>query len=177
MKNINRAVVNHVRESQGFIITLPATDAQMFRDDYRMRDTDSYIYNVISRVMDHKKYFKNKIEAAAVWITQWDKAQQKSRDDYAMDIYRDERSLERFLINGFPGISSLLKSLRDEGKVRYFRSYFTPAKRDDGEVDIWDDGSPKIKLEEDPEGLIIKLPEYPSQDYVDFIKWAGNFAK
>jgi hypothetical protein len=149
----------------------------MFRQDWQARDTDSYIYHVLSRVMDHKKFYKQKIEAAAVWITQWDKAVEQAREEYNMDIYRDERSLERFLVNGFPGISALLKPLRDEGKVRYFRSYFTPALRDDGSLDTWDDGSPKIKIEEDPEGLIVKKPEYPSQDYIDFINWAGKFAK
>jgi GTPase SAR1 family protein len=91
IRNINRAVVNHIRDSQGFIITLPAPDAQMFRQDWQARDTDSYIYHVLSRVMDHKKFYKQKIEAAAVWITQWDKAVEQAREEYNMDIYRDER--------------------------------------------------------------------------------------
>lgn len=180
IKNINRNVVNHIRDSQGFIITVPAPDAIMFRTDYRSSDADSYLYNVMSQVMDHKQYTKNKIEGVGVWITKWDEAMEDAKSlSSPMDIYADDqgRSVERFLVNGFPNLSMLLKPLRDSGKVRYFRSYFSLARRDDGTIDKWDDGEPKIAIEEDPTNKILKKPVFAEQECVSFIKWAASFGK
>lgn len=178
IQNINRNVVNHIRDSQGFIICVPAPDAIMFRTDYLANDSDSYLYTVMSQVMDHKRYSKTKIEGVGIWITKWDQAMEQAKA-LNMDIYADDggRSIERFLVNGFPNLSMLLKPLRDAGKVRYFRSYFQLATRQDGSIDRWPDGEPKIAIEEDPTNKILLKPKFAEQECVNFIKWAASFAK
>ena len=178
IQNINRNVVNHIRDSQGFIITVPAPEAIIFRTDYLANDSDSYLYTIMSQVMDHKRYTNTKIEGIGIWITKWDQAMEKAKA-LNMDIYADDggRSIERFLVNGFPNLSMLLKPLRDAGKVRYFRSYFQLARRDDGTVDKWPDGEPKIAIVEDPTDKILFKPKFAEQESVNFIKWAASFAK
>lgn len=179
IKNINRQVVQHIRESQGFIIVLPAPDAVMFSRDYRDKQTDSYLYQIMSQVMDHKLYSKTKIEGVAVWLTKWDQAQEDAKA-LGMDVfYQDDyRSMERFLVNGFPALSMLLKPLRDAGKVRYFRSKFSIAKREDGITPLtWDDGQPRIEILEDPNSYIRFKPVFEEQECVNFIKWAASFAQ
>jgi len=175
--NINRMVIDHIRDSQGFILTLPATDALMFRRDYRRSETDSYLYTVLSQVMDHKLYSRTKIDGVAVWITKWDAAMSEAKR-IGMDIYDDPKSILRFMDNGFPALSMLLKPLNDAGKVKYFRSYFTIKKRDDGITDdTWPDGGKKIEVTDDPANYIRYKPKFAEQDCVNFIRWAGTFAK
>jgi hypothetical protein len=177
LKNINRQVVNHIRDSQGFILVLPATDAIFFRKGHLRLDADSYLYNIIGQVMDWKKASRAKIEGIAVWLTKWDQAMEAAKE-IGMDIYAGDKGMARFMDNGFPGISMLIKGLRDEGRVQYFRSYFNIAKRDDGFTDeTWPDGSPRIFIKEDPNHYIRFKPDFDGDEYVRFIKWAGSFAK
>lgn len=176
IRNINRQVVNHIQDSQGFIIVLPATDALFFRKDHIVLDSDSYLYNILGQMMDYKRDNKGKIKGVAVWFTKWDEAMVDAKE-LGMDIYHSDEAVTRFMDNGFPGLAMLLKGLRDEGRVRYFRSYFNPARHDDGRPVEWSDGSPKIKLIDDPRHYIRFKPDFAGDEYVEFIKWAASFAK
>jgi len=177
VQNINRQVVNHIRESQGFIIVLPATDALFFRHDYVPLEADSYLYNILSQVMDYKRDNRTKIDGIAVWLTKWDQAQEAAKD-VGMDIYAGDQGMARFMDNGFPALSMLIKPLRDAGKVRYFRSYFNIKKRSDGITpETWPDGNPRIAILDDPTHYIKYKPDFAGDECVRFIKWAGSFAK
>lgn len=177
IRNINRQVINHIRESQGFILTLPATDALMFRKDHRAMDADSYLYTVLSQVMDFKLYTRTSIEGIAVWLTKWDEAMDDAKD-LGMDVYTDSMGMARFMANGFPALNMLLKPLIDAGKVQFFRSFFQLKKRDDGTTpELWPDGRKKIEVIDDPRSFIRKKPLFAEQDCVNFIKWVGSFAK
>jgi hypothetical protein len=177
IRHINANVVNHIKDSQGFILAIPATDALFFRNDYLANDADSYLYHIMNQVMNYKTRTKNKIEGIAVWLTKWDQAMEKARD-LGFDIYRGEMGLQRFMDNGFPGLSMLIKPLRDQGKVEFFRSYFNVAKREDGVTNQkWDDGEPKVKILEDPNHPIKFQPDFAGEEYVRFIKWAASFGR
>jgi hypothetical protein len=176
IRNINRQVINHIRDSQGFIIVLPATDALMFRTTYQEMEADSYLYSILSEVMDYKKRGRDAIEGIAIWFTKWDQAMDDAKD-MGMDIYAGDAGMERFMVNGFPNLAMLIKGFRDAGKVRYFRSYFDIKKRADGSDDTWPDGSPRITIIEDENDLIRFRPSFDGEEYVKFIRWAGSFAK
>lgn len=174
-RNINRQVVNHVRDCQGFVLTLPAPDAQIFRTDINSRDPDAYLYTVMSQIMDYKLYARKKMDGVGVWITRWDEVMDEAKD-IGMDIYADQRTLDRFFENGYPALAMLLKPLRDAGKVRYFKSYFKIKKREDGTEETWPDGSKRINVVYDPSSHIQRKPDCAEQDYVNFIRWLGSFA-
>ncbi len=179
IKNINRRVLDYVRDSQGFVVALSAPDALMFRTDYKALDADVYVYNVLSQVMDYKRQTGTNIDGIAVWLTKWDEAKDLSQDT-GINIYDDQNGLAKFFDNGYPGISMLLKPLVKQGKVRFFRSYFTIKKRDDGVTDEYWDNNPnakRIDILEDLSAHIQRRPKYCEEDYVSFIRFMGSFAK
>jgi hypothetical protein len=177
IRNININVVNHIKDSQGFILAIPAPGAVFFRRDWTADDTDSYLYHIMNQVMNYKTRTRNKIEGIAVWLTKWDQAMVEAQSR-GFDIYRGEQGMRDFMANGFPGLNMLLKPLRDQGKVEFFRSYFNVATRDDGVTPLkWDDGEPKIKILEDQAHPLKYRPDFAGDEYVRFIQWAASFGR
>jgi len=175
IKNINRNVVKHIRESQGFILALPAPEALIFRTGYAMQDVDSYVYTVLSDIMDFKLFSGTVIDGVAIWVTKSDEVLEEAAN-LGMNLLHPE-GMMRFLDNGFPNTMMLLKPLREAGKVQLFRSFFTIQRRDDGSLDLWEDGNKKIKILDDPSNYVRFKPEFAELDSVKFIQWAASFAK
>ena len=192
VNNYNRNVVNAIRDSEGYVVTLSAPDALMFRKSYKEQDVDQYTYNVLSQAFAYKKQAHKKIEGIALWLTRWDEVMDKAKD-IGMDIYEmddngrpNQKGLMRFFNNGYPGIAMLLKPLVNQGKVKFFRSYFKIKKKEDGvteetwPLDLDDlDHKPQkvINTIVDDTNYIRSKPEYSEQDYADFIRFMGTFSK
>jgi hypothetical protein len=113
-----------------------------------------------------------------VVLTKWDKVIAKAQD-IQMDVYdTSQDNMAKFLANGFPATTMLLKPLRDKGNVKFFRSYFKIKTREDGTEEHWPEtNKPIINLIEDEEGYIRFRPEYSEQDYIDMVRYIGSFGQ
>ena len=177
----DRRVIDYVRDSQGFVVVLPAPKAILFRTAPSQHDPDEHVYRILSQTMKWKRDNHRDIKGIAVWLSQWDQAMDTAKD-MDMDIYDPndpQAALSRFMDNGFPSLAMLLKPLQAAGKVKYFRSYFQVKKKADGVTnECWDDApnSPKIDIVDDPASHIRFKPRYAELDYVEFIRWMGHFA-
>jgi len=174
--SINVQVINTIRDCQGFIIALDANDALMFSDG--THDNDVYIHSVMTNILEYRRRNHRPDPHIIVVLTKWDQVMTKAKD-IQMDAYdADQNGLARFLDNGFPATSMLLKPLRDKGNVRYFRSWFNLARDEENNNAIlyWPGtNKPKIKIVEDPNDYIRFKPSFAEPDYADMIRYIGSF--
>lgn len=173
--DINMQVIETVRDCQGFIIALNCKDAVMFSDG--LHDNDGYMHNALTNIFEWRRRQGKQDPYVIVILTKWDEVITAAKD-IGMDAYDGEYGLQRFLDNGFPALSMLLKPLRDKKRVFYFRSWFT-LKRDPNtkKIEYWEPGKPKIKINERPNDYIRFKPEYSEPDYIDLISLIGSFGK
>jgi len=167
-----------VKDCQGFIIALAATDALMFRETASTFDADVYTHTVMNEILEYRRRNKRPDPHIIVVLTKWDAVTAKAKD-IQMDVYNQtEDGMAKFLANGFPATSMLLKPLRDKGMVRFFRSWFKTKVREDGSPVHWKDTKkPIIELIEDEEAFIRFRPSYSEMDYVEMVKHIGTFGK
>jgi hypothetical protein len=77
----------------------------------------------------------------------------------------------------------LLKALREKGRVKYFRSWFTMATDQDGNALYWigKDGKqslkPKVKIIEDTNSYLRFKPAYAEEDYIGLVRYIGSFGQ
>lgn len=178
LSNINRKVVDEIRDCHGFIIALAAPDALMFRDGTESTDPDVYTHSVMNDILEYRRRHKKDDPEIIVIITKWDEVMTPAKE-IQMDIYDDtENGLARFLANGFPATNMLLKPLRDKGKVKFFRSWFKVKRREDGTKEYWSDTKkPIIELIEDDTSFIRFRPKYSEEDYINLVRYIGSFGK
>lgn len=170
---INRVVIDTVRDCQGFIIALDANDAIMFSEGDH--DNDVYMHSVLTNIFEWRRRNSKQDPHIIVVITKWDEVMSKAKD-IQMDAYDGENGLQRFLDNGFPSLSMLLKPLRDKGYVRFFRSWFSIKKDPEGNVEYWPNSTkPKIKIIENERNYIRFKPDFSEPDYIDLINYIGSF--
>jgi hypothetical protein len=171
--SVNRVVVDTVRDCQGFIIALDANDALMFSDG--AHDNDVYMHSVLTNVFEWRRRNGKPDPRMIVVITKWDQVMSKAKD-IQMDAYDGENGLQRFLDNGFPSLSMLLKPLRDKGYVRFFRSWFTLKRDPEGNIEYFDGTrKPKIKIIENETNYIRFKPDFSEPDYIDIVNHIGSF--
>jgi hypothetical protein len=174
--SINRVVIDTVRDCQGFIIALDANDAILFRKSPDALDSDDYMHSVLTNIFEWRRRNNKPDPHIIVVLTKWDEVSQSCKD-LQMDAYDGENGLQRFLDNGFPSLSMLLKPLRDKNYVRFFRSWFTLAKDEEGNTAMWPNTTkPKIKINENERAYIRFKPEFSEPDYIDLINYIGTFS-
>ncbi len=177
MHTINQEVINTVKDCQGFIIALAASDALMFRDNASTFDADVYTHTVMNEVMEYRRRNRKSDPHIVVVLTKCDKVSELMKN-IQMDVYESQESLNRFLANGFPATSMLLKPLRDKGKVKFFRSWFFTKKREDGTEVCWQDSKkPVIDVLEDENSYFRFKPRFSDGEYKDLVSYIGSFSE
>ena len=170
--SVNRIVIDTVRDCQGFIVALDANDALMFNDGEH--DNDVYMHSVLTNIFEWRRRNNRPDPHLIVILTKWDQVIGQAKD-LNMDAYDSQNGLQRFLDNGFPSLSMLLKPLRDKGYVKFFRSWFTLKKDPEGQVEYWAPNKPKIKIIEDESNYIRFRPDFSMPDYIDILNYVGSF--
>jgi hypothetical protein len=178
LETINQTVVDTVKDSQGFIIALPADEALMFRENASTFDADVYIHTVMNAILEYRRKNHKSDPQMIVVLTKWDEVIEKAQS-IQMDVYDETQDgMAKFLANGFPATNMLLKPLRDKGNVKFFRSYFKIKHREDGAKEYWPGtNKPIIKLIEDPDCFIRFRPEYSESDYIEMVRYIGSFGQ
>ena len=171
--SVNRVVVDTVRDCQGFIIVLDANDAIMFSDG--THDNDVYTHNAMTNILEWRRRNHRNDPHVIVILSKWDEVMSKAKD-LQMDAYDGENGLQRFLDNGFPSTSMLLKPLRDKNMVRFFRSWFNLVRdKNTGNIETWPDGRPKIRIKDLPSDYIRFKVDMAEPDYINLISYIGSF--
>ncbi len=174
--SINRTVVDTIRDCEGFIIALDANDSIIFCKAEE-NDNDVYVHSVLTNILEWRRTHRKKDPHIIVVITKWDEVISKAKD-VGMDVYDESQyGLARFIDNGFPATSMLLKPLRDKGMVKYFRSWFTLATDNEQKTLYWDTEKlkPKIKIIEDANEYIRFRPDFSLPDYIALVNYIGSF--
>lgn len=176
-------LINYVKDSDGFIVVIPASRALIFADDYQMEkenedisaDPDVNVTHILDAVISHKEQCRGRpIKGIAVVITKWDLlapyAIQKG-----MDLYDPTgQGIRNFMESCFPATSQLLKNY-GLAKVKFFPSYVTVERDSQGQLKTWNDGSYRIKTDmEEPNPK--RIPKYAEQSYVQLIDYLKTFA-
>ena len=178
--SINMQMYNTAKACQGIIITMSAEDSLMFSEGPQERDNDVYTHNALTAMFEYRRRNHMPEPYVIVIITKWDKVSTQSKM-IGMDVFDDTgemNGLARFMDNGFPATSMLLKPLRDKGRVKYFRSWFTLATDEDNKVLYWPGtDKPKIKIKEDPASYLRFKPSYAEEDYIGLVRYIGSFGQ
>jgi len=177
-QSINYTVVQEIKDCQGFIIALSATDALMFRENPKGTDPDVYVHSVMNDILEYRRRNRKDDPHIIVVLTKWDEVVKEAKD-IQMDAYdKSENGLARFLANGFPATNMLLKPLRDKGFVKFFTSWFQIKRREDGTKEYWQNTkNPVIELLEDPTSFIRFRPKFSEGDYINLVHYIGSFGK
>jgi hypothetical protein len=174
--SINYQVVDTVKECQGFIIALDSNDALMFNDGTK-NDNDVYMHSALTNILEWRRRNNKPDPYVIVVLTKWDQVMMMAKD-LNMNVYDGEVGLQRFLDNGFPSLSTLLKPLRDKGQVKFFRSWFKLAQDPNTKEPLYWDAEklkPKIEIVEDDRDYIRFKPKHSEPDYFDLIKYISDF--
>ena len=119
-------VINHVKDSDGFILCVPASKALLFTGEKESleaepteltADPDVNLYRILSHVISYKEQSRGKtIKGIAVVITKWDLLAPYAIN-MGMDLYDPTGAgLSKFMDVCFPSTSMLLKNYGLEKK-------------------------------------------------------------
>mgnify|MGYP004417313746 CR=1 FL=1 len=180
LQSINAEVVATIKDCQGFILAMAADDALIFRDSSSKIDPDVYTHTVMNDILEYRRKNHKSDPQVIVILTKWDKVKERA-ENIQMDVYDSQDQLDRFLANGFPATSMLLKPLRDKGNVRYFRSWFNIKKNEDGSPMYWpatdpaDTKKPVIEVYENENDYIRFKPRFSDLEYKRLVEYIGSF--
>ena len=176
-------LINYVKDSDGFILAVPASRALIFREDKQVErenpeldpDADVNLARILGEVIDYKERTRSKpIKGIAVVITKWDMLQPFA-EQLGMNIFT-EQGLTEFMDVAFSSTSQLIKACR-VANVQFFPSYVEVERDEKGKVKTWDDdGSPKIKPKTSTLIRDRRKPSYSEQSYVNLIEYLHQFA-
>ena len=196
VEDYNKSVklVQDVRNADGFIMTLPASQVLMHHREVQIDrvtgdlpiDPDVNLKRIFSAIIDYKEQSHAKpIKAVAVVITKWDLIMPYAAK-WGMDIQEPTGvGLQNFMNICFPATSMALKSSHVEN-IRFFPSFVqTEIDSHTGKEKKWEkhpqtgkaDGSPIIKVKPPSQWLTYgRVPEYSAQDYRNLINFLKTFA-
>jgi len=180
LQSVNTEVVATIKDCQGFLIALSALDALMFRGNPSTFDPDVYTHTVMNDILEYRRRNHKPDPHVRVILTKWDQVVEKAQD-IQMDVYDSQDQLDRFLANGFPATSMLLKPLRDKGMVKYYRSWFNIKKNEEGNPMHWpvtdpsESKKPIIEVYEDPTSYIRFKPRFSDLEYRNLVEDLGSF--
>ena len=177
-ESINTQVVNTVKDCQGFLIALAANDALMFRESASTFDADVYTHTVMNEIFEYRRRHRRADPVIIVVLTKWDEVMTEAKD-IQMDIYNEPGlGMARFLANGFPSTSMLLKPLRDRGKVYFFRSWFKIKRDEKGRPICWPNTDKKIiDVIEEENSFIRFKPAFDEKEYSNMVRLIGSFGR
>jgi len=176
---VSQTIMKRIRDSQGFIVALPANEALMLKSMDSRVDVDAYTYHILSQIIEYKRKKKSSLEHIFIVLTKWDEARDQAQQ-FGMDVFdTSQNGLHRFMVNGFRSLSMLLKPFVEEKKVSVYRSYFEIRRNEDGSRMKWPDGSYVINTyEEENQDVDVRWrPEYAEQDYIQLVRDIGAMAK
>jgi hypothetical protein len=176
------ALLTYIKESQGFIIVLPAprvftSSGQMENEpDDLAEDPDVNLSRLLEKIVQYKEQHRgNPIKGIAVVITKYDLFQ-----DYAikhnMNLY-SPGGIDQFMRIHFPDTNMQLKYLKEKGLVRFFPSHVGLEYNENGVVERWNapgkhyDKKPKVKRVADR-----NIPEYSERAYMALFDYLEQFA-
>lgn len=169
-------LVQYIKESEGFIIALPAPRAYVGSSQIEPEpedlaaDPDVNLSRLLEQIINYKRNNRGKpIKYIAVVITKYDLFQ-----DYAtknnMNLY-EQGGIEHFMRVHFPDTNMQLKYLKDKGLVKFYPSYVSLEYDEDGNVMTWEDGTPRVAR--DPKK---NKPKYAESAYMQLFKDLEPFA-
>lgn len=180
-------IINHVINSDGFIVIVPAsralldTDCQIEEEAANLEvDPDVNLARILSEVVSHKDKSRGKeIKGIAVVITKWDLLAPYAKnmgisfyDEYDNIILEN---INRFMEISFPATYMELKAAGlPPDKIQYFPSHFQALRNKKGEIQKWPDGSYKIECEFIQNR---RVPVYSEKSYVNLFEWLKQFAQ
>lgn len=193
-KQAVRNLIAYVQESDGFIVTIKATrakglfpgGAQLETEQHKelSADPDVNLVRILEHLMNYKATHRSRpIKGIAVVITAWDMLKDEA-DKIGFDILNPvlgQSDLRNFVKGCFPAVYAAIKSLRIPN-VAYFPSFFEVEKREDGSLNKWRDGSPKIKQRQAGYGSPddwwrdLRKVSYSESSFVQLIEWLRQFA-
>lgn len=178
-------LINYVKDSDGFILTVPASKAVGVLDEQIEKeskdvffDPDVNLHRILDEIITYKESVHKRVKGIAVVITKWDELRPYV-ESQGIDIYdQTGQGIKDFMNVYFPSTSQLLKSNSiGMDKVRFFPSYVDLEYNKDGTKKTWKDGSNIIKIKRrDALGKPIRKPSYPEQQYVNLIEYLRTFA-
>jgi len=149
----------------------------MFRESTSSFDPDVYTHTVMNEIFEYRRRNRKTDPDIIVVLTKWDEVAEKATE-IQMNVYDSQDALARFLANGFPATSMLLKPLRDKGKIQFFRSWFSIKKREDGTKEYWPNtDQPVIDVFEDSDSFIRFKPKFSDDEYRRLVQYIGTFGK
>ena len=172
-------LVNYVKESDGFILTVPASKALGIKGFAEREkesgdihfDPDVNLHRILSAIMTHKEQSRGTpIKGVAVVITKWDLLRPYA-ENLGMDIYDPSGAgLKEFMDVCFPATSMILKDYELNEKLRFFPSYVELERDRNGKAKTWGPNNFKISVG------ARRNPSCDLQSYVNLIEWLRGFA-
>jgi hypothetical protein len=177
-QSINMDMYNTAKQCQGIIVTLSAEDSLLFSSGPQDKDQDVYTHNALAALFEYRRQNHLPEPYVIVILTKWDKVKDQSKM-IGMDVYDETgeaNGLAQFIDNGYPSTAMLLKALKDKGRVKYFRSWFTLQTDADGNPVFWENTmKPKIKILATPGDWIKFTPAYAEQDNIGLVRYIASF--
>jgi len=135
-------LIQYIKESEGFIIALPAPRAYIGNTQIEAEpedlaaDPDVNLSRLLEQIINYKRQNRGTpIRFIAVVITKYDIFQ-----DYAvknnMNLY-EAGGIDNFMRTFFPDTNMQLKYLRDKGLVKFYPSYVSLEYDEDKNVQKW----------------------------------------
>jgi hypothetical protein len=178
--SINMQMYNTAKACQGIIVILSAEDSLLYSKGPQDKDQDVYTHNALTAIFEYRRKNHMPEPYVIVILTKWDQVAEKSKL-IGMNVYDENgeiNGLARFFDNGYPATSMLLKPLKEKGRVKFFRSWFTQATDDDGNVLYWPGTSkPRVKVLEDANSYLRYKPAYAEEDYINLVRYIGSFGQ
>jgi len=192
--NQSLKLVQDIRDADGFIMTLPASQVLMHHRELQIDrvtgdlpiDPDVNLKRILSAIIDYKEESHGKpIKAIACVITKWDLIMPYAAK-WGMDIQEPTGlGLQNFMNICFPSTSMALKSSHVKN-IQFFPSFVqTEIDSHTGKETIWGkhpqtgklDNSPRIKVKPPSQWLTYgRVPEYSASPYRDLINFLKTFA-
>lgn len=184
--NQSLKLVEDVRNSDGFIVVIPASRALAFHHDIQLEretgdlpnDPDVNVKRILAAVVEYREQTRAKpIKAVGVIITKWDTIQPYAQK-WGMDILDPTgMGLQNFMQICFPSTSSYLKASHIPN-IKFFPSFVqTEFDGQTGKEKKWEDNSAIVKVKPPNEWLTYgRVPEYSAAYYREFITWMKTYA-
>jgi hypothetical protein len=175
----NVALINNVRDADGYILVVPASRALLFQGDMQLEpespelvlDPDVNLARIFGSVITYKEQSRGKpIKGIAVVVTKWDMIMPYAQQ-WGMDLYDPSgEGQKRFMDVCFPATSMTLKSCGCNN-IEFFPSYFQVLRDDEGHALKWPEGGDQIEVIQGA-----RTPRYSEKSYVQLFEWLKQFA-
>jgi hypothetical protein len=176
-------LIDYIKNSQGFIITLAAprifmagNNQQEVEPDGLAEDPDVNISRLLEKILEHKqKHRGNDIRGIAVVITKYDQSQNYLIKNN-MDLYKPG-GITNFMETHFPDTNTQLKYLKKKNLVRFFPSHVDLEYNEDGSIARWN--APGRHYHDKPKVKRIaerNIPSYSENSYMALFEYLEKFA-